>query len=276
LVSEEDTARSAVREASGIAGRGWWRLVNRRVEMRAKISASQGSWPAREVASFVVPKKIVGLTRIVRVPVVAMVLAGAATVGVGGYAAYQHYNCGSFLGNQTAAQVLHQAAQRMHNASFKLTYKTGDGYESHGELDTHNRVGDMNETVGGTSAYTGMFEDEVVPRGAIVSEIFYHDSLYYTTSAHPTWASGNIEEGDPFEDPGLLSLARDVTQSHCDFHGTMDATRVQGTSGPPLPFEASINPDGYPIHEKITTPSQGFLDWTFFDYGVRVVVTPPV
>src|SRR5579859_5612941 len=150
--------------------------------------------------------------------------------------------------------------QRFHDTSFKYTFKGADGTRWKGEFDDRNLIGDEQVTF---VADTTMFEHEYYSAGQTVYIVYDHDTLYYRTSKKADWTSQTILRADPFPHTDYLSSARGVTQSGCDFHGT---------TSDGLPFEASINPEGYVTHVTTGT-STARNESTYFDYGVPVTVT---
>jgi hypothetical protein len=209
---------------------------------------------------------------IIGVPVLA---AGAvATVG---YGIHQHDNCGSFFGERTAIEVLDAATDRVKDSSFRFRVRWGSAFTMSGEFD--------NQRVAGS--YRGSMGDENV-------EII-HDNLtiYFRLSGgewhredFDTTEDPRLSQGNPIKTAEYLASATGATKSSCEVHGTIDTKVLDpDTTEPPIPFDASVNPDDDLTRLKLILPSRingesvpdelREMEWEFYDHGVQVNVTPP-
>ncbi|MGI5499240.1 hypothetical protein [Lentzea sp. CA-135723] len=210
-----------------------------------------------------------GMVASTKVVVVTALVAGTTAVG-GGYAAYQHYTCGSIFGDRPAVELLNTAARRIGDASFKFNFRA-DGIQTtmSGEVDNHNKISSTNGSIANARFDTKQIGD--------IS--YYRVSGGQWQSEKGTPKEPGIAQGDPIKTASYLSSAESATQSNCSFTGTMDSqVFLPGSSERPLPFAASISPNNDLTYLKITVPFQERMldmEWRLYDHGTKVTVTPP-
>lgn len=197
----------------------------------------------------------------------AMAIAFATTTaGVGGYAAYQHYTCGSFFGERSARDVIDTARRSFTDASFTFDYQALGETVLTGEADNAKPAAKLHMEVQGSTYDAVLITDQLYTR-VDGSEWERQD----VSTEDPRLAQGN-----PVKTVEYLSSSQDTAQSDCELRGTFDSELLLPDSGlPPLPFDATVAPDGHLVRLKVTVAG-GDAVWTVSNWGEPRDITAPI
>lgn len=216
-----------------------------------------------------------GVIATTKTALVVGALAASTAAAGSGYAAYQHYTCGPVFGDRPAVEVVNAAAERIKDESFRFSYRAGTVVQAAGEVDNRQPV----------ATYHATF------LGETIDVVLDHNTVYYRLSGEP-WQieTGQnepppISQGNPIVAADYLAAAEGTTKDHCSIHGSLDASSLVPDTGDsststvltePVPFDASISPDGRLTRLRITMPTEpSEWEWQIYDYGAAITVTPP-